>query len=130
MQRIAPPVILVSFLDIHRIQELTRIIMALSSEQKKAYKRIGHHLKPVVIVSEQGASEGVLAELDRALSDHELIKIRITVGDRDTKQALIDELCQASGAELVQVIGKMVILLRRNKKANPNLSNLARFKDF
>ncbi|SER98953.1 RNA-binding protein [Halopseudomonas bauzanensis] len=130
MQRIAPPVILVSFLDIHRIQELTRIIMALSSEQKKAYKRIGHHLKPVVIVSEQGASEGVLAELDRALNDHELIKIRITVGDRDTKQALIDELCQASGAELVQVIGKMVILLRRNKKANPNLSNLARFKDF
>lgn len=130
MQRIAPPVILVSFLDIHRTQELTRIIMALSSEQKKAYKRIGHHLKPVVIVSEQGASEGVLAELDRALSDHELIKIRITVGDRDTKQALIDELCQASGAELVQVIGKMVILLRRNKKANPNLSNLARFKDF
>ena len=130
MQRIAPPVILVSFLDIHRIQELTRIIMALSSEQKKAYKRIGHHLKPVVIVSEQGASEGVLAELDRALNDHELIKIRITVGDRDAKQALIDELCQASGAELVQVIGKMVILLRRNKKANPNLSNLARFKDF
>ena len=130
MQRIAPPVILVSFLDIHRTQELTRIIMALSSEQKKAYKRIGHHLKPVVIVSEQGASEGVLAELDRALSDHELIKIRITVGDRDTKQALIGELCQASGAELVQVIGKMVILLRRNKKANPNLSNLARFKDF
>lgn len=130
MQRIAPPVILVSFLDIHRIQELTRIIMALSSEQKRAYKRIGHHLKPVVIVSEQGASEGVLAELDRALNDHELIKIRITVGDRDTKQALIDELCQASGAELVQVIGKMVILLRRNKKANPNLSNLARFKDF
>lgn len=130
MQRIAPPVILVSFLDIHRTQELTRIIMALSSEQKKAYKRIGHHLKPVVIVSEQGASEGVLAELDRALNDHELIKIRITVGDRDTKQALIGELCQASGAELVQVIGKMVILLRRNKKANPNLSNLARFKDF
>ena len=104
--------------------------MALSSEQKKAYKRIAHHLKPVVIVSEQGASEGVLAELDRALDDHELIKIRITVGDRDTKQALIDELCKASKAELVQVIGKMAILLRRNKKANPNLSNLARFKDF
>ncbi|SDR68726.1 RNA-binding protein [Halopseudomonas litoralis] len=102
--------------------------MALSSEQKKAYKRIGHHLKPVVIVSEQGASEGVLAELDRALNDHELIKIRVTVGDRDTKQTLIDELCKASGAELVQVIGKMAILLRPNKKANPKLSNLARLK--
>jgi len=134
MQRIAPPVILGSFIDTHLStlieQELIRIIMALSSEQKKAYKRIAHHLKPVVIVSEQGASEGVLAELDRALSDHELIKIRITVGDRETKQALIGQLCQAAGAELVQVIGKMVVLLRRNKKPNPNLSNLVRFKDF
>ncbi|NLY59133.1 MAG: ribosome assembly RNA-binding protein YhbY [Gammaproteobacteria bacterium] len=104
--------------------------MALSSEQKKAYKRIGHHLKPVVIISEQGTTDGVLAELDRALNDHELIKVRITVEDRDTKQMLIQEICQASGAELVQVIGKMAILLRRNKTPNPNLSNLVRYKDF
>ncbi len=103
--------------------------MALSSEQKKAYKRIGHHLKPVVMISDQGASEGVMAELDRALSDHELIKIRLSVSDRETKQALIDEICKNSGAELVQVIGKMAILLRRAKKPNPQLSNLVRFKD-
>ena len=64
--------------------------MTLSSAQKKDYKRIGHHLKPVVIVSDQGASEGVLSELNRALDDHELIK---------------------------------------NKKANPNRSNLVRFKE-
>jgi len=103
--------------------------MTLSSAQKKDYKRIGHHLKPVVMVSDQGASEGVLAELDRALTDHELIKIRVSVADRETKQALIQQVCKATGAELVQVIGKMAILLRPNKKANPNLSNLARFKD-
>ena len=104
--------------------------MARSSEQKKAYKRIGHHLKPVVIVSEQGTTDGVLAELDRALSDHELIKIRITVADRDTRQLLVNEVCKATGAELVQVIGKMVILLRRNKTPNANLSNLVRYKNF
>lgn len=103
--------------------------MTLSSAQKKDYKRIGHHLKPVVIVSDQGASEGVLSELNRALDDHELIKIRISVADRETKNALVAKVCKASGAELVQVIGKMAILLRKNKQANPNLSNLARFKD-
>lgn len=103
--------------------------MALSSEQKKAYKRIGHHLKPVVIVSENGLTDGVLAELDRALTDHELIKIRITVADREAKQALIEEVCKAGKAELVQVIGKMAILLRRNKTPNANLSNLVRHKD-
>jgi len=102
--------------------------MALSSAQKKDLKRIGHHLKPVVIVSEQGASEGVLSELERALNDHELIKIRLSVADRDAKQALITQICQASGAELVQVIGKMAILLRRSKQPNPQLSNLIRFK--
>ena len=104
--------------------------MALSSEQKKAYKRIGHHLKPIVIISEQGNTEGVLAELDRALNDHELIKVRITVSDREAKQALIDELCKTANAELVQVIGKMAILLRRNKTPNANLSNLERYKNF
>ena len=103
--------------------------MALSSQQKKAYKRNGHHLKPVVIVSENGLTEGVLAELDRALDDHELIKIRITVSDREAKQALIEDICKAGKAELVQVIGKMAILLRRNKTPNANLSNLVRHKD-
>lgn len=104
--------------------------MALSSAQKKDLKRIGHHLKPIVIISEQGVSEGVLTELDRALNDHELIKIRVTVSDRDAKQALIADACKQSGAELVQVIGKMAILLRRAKKPNDNLSNLKRYKDF
>ncbi|OWL86538.1 ribosome assembly RNA-binding protein YhbY [Halopseudomonas aestusnigri] len=102
--------------------------MALSSAQKKDLKRIGHHLKPIVIISEQGVSEGVLAELDRALNDHELIKIRVTVSDREAKQALIAEACSQAGAELVQVIGKMAILLRRAKKPNANLSNLKRFQ--
>lgn len=104
--------------------------MALSSEQKKALKRIGHHLKPVVMVSENGITEGVLAELNRALDDHELIKIRVTAGDRETKQELITQICAASKAELVQVIGKMAILLRRSKTPNASLSNLVRYKDF
>jgi len=104
--------------------------MALSSAQKKDLKRIGHHLKPIVIISEQGVSEGVLAELDRALNDHELIKIRVTVSDREAKKALIADACKQSNAELVQVIGKMAILLRRAKKPNDNLSNLKRYKDF
>ena len=103
--------------------------MALSSEQKKAYKRIGHHLKPIVMVSENGLTEGVMTELDRALTDHELIKIRLSVSDRDSKQALIEQLCKTSGAELVQVIGKMAILLRPAKKPNAQLSNLVRHKN-
>lgn len=50
--------------------------MPLTNEQKKQYKSIGHHLKPVLIVAENGLTEGVQAELERALNDHELIKIQ------------------------------------------------------
>lgn len=106
-----------------------RIIMPLSSAQKKDLKRIAHHLKPVVLISEQGLSDGVMAELERALHDHELIKVRINVADRDAKQALVKELCQRSKAELVQVIGKMAVLLKRNPEPNRNLSNLLRYKE-
>ena len=48
--------------------------MSLSQAQKKAFRSIGHHLNPVVTVSENGVSENLLAELSRALNDvfHEL----------------------------------------------------------
>ncbi len=102
--------------------------MSLSQAQKKAFRSIGHHLNPVVTVSENGISEGVLAELDRALSDHELIKVKLAVPERDDRAAILDELVATSRAELVQKIGKMALLYRRNPKANPKLSNVQRFE--
>ncbi len=103
--------------------------MSLSQAQKKAFRSIGHHLDPVVTVSENGASEGVLAELERALSDHELIKIKLALPERDERRAMLDELVNTSGAETVQTIGKMALLYRRNPQANPKLSNLKRFEE-
>ncbi|MBS7325393.1 MAG: YhbY family RNA-binding protein [Thiopseudomonas sp.] len=100
--------------------------MALTQEQKKQFKSIGHHLKPVLIVAEQGLSEGVMAELERALSDHELIKIQLRLPDRADRAAILTELCQQSSAELVQSIGKMALVYRKNLKANPKLSNVQR----
>lgn len=101
--------------------------MALTQEQKKQFKSIGHHLKPVLIVAENGLSEGVVAELERALNDHELIKVQFRITERDDRRALIDELSRVGRCELVQVIGKMALLYRRNPKPNKNLSNISRF---
>jgi|SRR5690606_2941687 len=100
--------------------------MSLTQEQKKQFKSIGHHLKPVVTIAEQGLSEGVMAELDRALNDHELIKIQLRLPERDDRAAILAELCQQSSAELVQSIGKVALIYRKNPKANPRLSNLVR----
>lgn len=95
--------------------------MALTQEQKKQFKSIGHHLKPVLIVAENGLTEGVLAELERALNDHELIKVKLALAERDDRRALLDELCAQSRSDLVQSIGKMALVYRKNPKPNKNL---------
>lgn len=87
---------------------------------------MAHTLKPVVTIAGKGLTEGVLQEVDRALNDHELIKVKVKVGDRDVKHLVIEELCTALKADWVQTIGNIAILLRRAAKPNPKLSNLVR----
>ena len=102
--------------------------MPLTQEQKKQYKSIGHHLKPVLTVADNGLTEGVLAELERALGDHELIKIKVNILDRESRLEAVAQMCKAGKAELVQVIGKMALLYRKNVNVNKQLSNIHHFK--
>lgn len=104
--------------------------MALSNEKIKKYRTIGHGLKPVVMISDQGLTEGVLLELERALNDHELIKVKINCGDRETKKSLISELCNRCQCERVQAIGNMVLIYRVASRPNPRLSNILRAGKF
>ncbi|HET8801629.1 MAG TPA: ribosome assembly RNA-binding protein YhbY [Marinobacter sp.] len=102
--------------------------MSLSPEQRREYRAIAHNLKPVIIVGDKGLSEGLQEELERALNDHELIKVKVASQDREVRQETISALCETAGAELVQSIGKVAVILRRAKKPNPKLSNLLRNK--
>ncbi|HET8850529.1 MAG TPA: ribosome assembly RNA-binding protein YhbY [Marinobacter sp.] len=102
--------------------------MSLSPEQRREFRAIAHNLKPVIIVGDKGLSEGLRDELERALNDHELIKIKVASQDREARQEAINALCESSGAELVQTIGKIAVILRRASKPNPKLSNLLRHK--
>nr|WP_273423970.1 YhbY family RNA-binding protein [Halomonas sp.] len=83
--------------------------MSLSQAQKKAFRSIGHHLNPVVTVSENGVSENLLAELSRALNDHELIKVKLALPERDDRAAMINEMLDDCKSELEQTIGKMAL---------------------
>ncbi|GGE53655.1 RNA-binding protein [Streptosporangium jomthongense] len=103
--------------------------MSLSPEQRREYRAIAHNLKPVIIVGDKGLTENLQEELERALNDHELIKIKIASPDREARQEAINALCEASGAEVVQTIGKIAVILRRAGKPNPRLSNLLRHKN-
>lgn len=88
----------------------------LNKTQLKYLKGLGHHLNPVILVGAQGITDNLLAELDKALSHHELIKIKIANDDRDSRRAMNDEILKASKAVLVGAIGKTFILYRANPK--------------
>ena len=100
--------------------------MTNSNADKKHLRRLGHNLKPVVTIAGKGLTENVGTELERALGDHDLIKVKLSVGDRDAKKAMTDEICQKYDALLVQSIGHVVLLYRKAKTPNPKLSNLLR----
>ena len=95
-----------------------------ANHDNKQLRAIGHKLKPVVTVAGNGLSEGVVAELDRALTDHELIKVKLAVGSREAREAMTGQITAQFGADLVQSVGNIVLLLRRSPTPDPRLSNL------
>ncbi|MCI5764063.1 ribosome assembly RNA-binding protein YhbY [Actinobacillus porcinus] len=90
--------------------------MTLSTKQKQYLKGLAHHLNPVVMLGGNGLTEGVLAEIDNALSHHELIKVKVAGADRETKQLIIDAIIRETQAEAVQTIGHVVVLYRESEE--------------
>ena len=99
---------------------------ALTIQERKRLRQIGHALNPVVMIGGQGLSEAVVEETLRALNDHELIKVKVAGEDREARATTITSLSQETEAEIVQTIGKIVLLYKKAKQQNPKLSNLVR----
>jgi|TARA_B110000116_G_C16738196_1_gene537159 RNA-binding protein len=98
--------------------------MPLTAAVRKEYRTLGHKLKPVVTIAGNGLSENVQGELNRALNDHELIKVKLMIEDRDLRKQVTHEMCQQLNCELVQTIGKIALILREAKNSKPHLTNL------
>lgn len=90
--------------------------MALNAKQRKHLKALAHHRKPVVHVGNAGVTAPVLREITQALDAHELLKIRLPGVERDARHALLEQVCEATGAEAVQEIGRVAVIYRRAKK--------------
>lgn len=86
----------------------------LTDAQKKHLRRLGHDRKPIVLAGKGGVGAALIAEIDRALTDHELVKIRARAGDRSERDSIIASLAQATRAELVQRIGHVALFYRPN----------------
>lgn len=84
----------------------------LSKQEILALRARAHHLNPVVMVGQHGLTEAVIRETETALRAHELIKVRVLGDERDERLLIGEELCAATGAQLVQHIGKLLVLYR------------------
>ena len=89
--------------------------MVLTKTQQKFLRGKCHDLKPVIWIGQNGLTENVNAEIESALDHHELIKIKLRVGDRDLRDKTIDDICNTTSAEPVQRIGNIVSFYRKNK---------------
>lgn len=79
---------------------------------KQELKAKAHHLKPIIIIGSEGLTPGVHNEIDRALTDHELIKIRVNAEDRLERKAITAEIIEHHRAELIGSIGHIIIIYR------------------
>lgn len=86
--------------------------LELTPAQRKELKARAHHLDPVVMIGEAGATEPVLAETERALAAHGLIKIRVLGDDRDLRVECMRTICERLGCAPVQMIGKLLVVWR------------------
>ena len=87
--------------------------MELSEKQKKHLRRLAHPLSPVVMLGNAGLTDAVVNELERALTDHELVKVSARVGDRVARNAALDALAARTSAALVQRVGHVGVFYRR-----------------
>jgi RNA-binding protein len=88
---------------------------ALTEKQKKHLRRLAHPMSPIVMLGNAGLTPGVVQELDRALNDHELVKVSARVGDRTARDAALDDLATQTSSQIVQRIGNVGVFYRRSK---------------
>jgi RNA-binding protein len=89
--------------------------MALTPTERKTMKARAHKLDPVVMIGAKGLTDEVLAEIERALDAHELIKIRAPGLEREARAVAFSAICERTAGEAVQQVGKVLVLFRKKK---------------
>jgi RNA-binding protein len=88
--------------------------MSLTGKQRRHLRGLGHALDPVVQIGKDGVTDGVVAALGTALDTHELVKVKIGQTAPDGRHDAAAALATQTGSELVQVLGRSILLYRRH----------------
>ena len=101
---------------------------SITRSTRKKYRQIGHHLRPIVTVGNSGITRGVIEEMQRALYDHELIKVKLNIEKKSERAREIKNLSTALDAHFIQLIGKNALLFKKNPSAKSSShSNVSKY---
>lgn len=92
----------------------TENLMTLNEKQKKHLRRLGHPLHPIVALGQSGLTDAVVREMERALHDHELVKVRARADDRTARDDMLEALAARTASQLVQRIGNVGLYYKRH----------------
>ena len=90
--------------------------MTLTGKQKNYLRGIAHNLNPVVMIGGKGLTDAVMNEVELALDQHELIKIKLPSNEKSEKVALLAQITSKSSSEPVQLIGRIGVVYRASEK--------------
>ncbi|MDO5667554.1 MAG: ribosome assembly RNA-binding protein YhbY [Alcaligenaceae bacterium] len=90
-------------------------ILELTSKERSALRSAAHSLKPVVQIGDNGLSDAVLKEIDRNLTAHSLIKVKVASDDRQERGTILDKICDELSCANIHHLGKTLILYRPGK---------------
>jgi len=85
-----------------------------STKLRRALRGHGHHLSPIVQIGKGGASPAVLKQVEQALADHELVKVKVDADSPDDRFAVADELAALPGVNVVQLLGRAILIYKRH----------------
>lgn len=89
----------------------------LTGKQNRFLRGLGHHLSPVVMVGKDAVSEGLIASVDEALTQHELIKVKLLDGCLVDRRDVAETLATQTESAVAQVLGRTILLFRSSEKA-------------
>ena len=100
----------------------------ITSSTRKKYRQIGHHLRPIVTVGNAGITVAVIEEMQRALHDHELIKVKLNIEEKSERAREVKNLSTTLNANFIQLIGRNALLYKKNPNAKSSpLSNVLKY---
>ncbi|CAM5218109.1 RNA-binding protein OS=Castellaniella defragrans OX=75697 GN=HNR28_002960 PE=4 SV=1 [Castellaniella defragrans] len=93
--------------------------LELTSQQRRELRAAAHPLHPVALIGDRGLTPSVLTEIDHSLAAHELIKVHVAGAEREARETMLADICEALSCAAVHHLGKTLIIYRPRPGAQP-----------